>query len=65
MFENLSELTKATLEQKIALNALMVCGYVNWVKYAGGGSIIVNWEDGEYGSTRDYRIEKKGGITEQ
>ena len=64
MFEKLNELTKATLEQKIVVNALMVCGCVNWVGYGAGGSIIVNWEDGCYGLTRNYRIAKKGGIIE-
>lgn len=64
MFENLNELTKATLEQKIVLNALMICGCVNWVYYGGGGSIIVNWDDGNHGLERNYRIAKKGGIIE-
>ena len=65
MFENLSELTKATIKQKIALNALMVCGCVNWVEYGEGDSVIANWEDGDYGSARNYIIAKKGGIIEQ
>ena len=62
MFKNLSELTKATIEQKIALNALMVCGCVNWFEYGEEGNIIANWEDGDYGSPRDYIISKKGEI---
>lgn len=64
MFENLRELTKATQEQKIVLNALMICGCVNWVDYGGGGSIIVNWDDGDYGYARTFTITKKGKTTE-
>lgn len=60
MFENLSELTKTTQKQKIALSALMTCGCVNWVEYNDDGSITVQWEDGEYGSPKDYTITRKG-----
>ena len=60
MFENLSELTKTTQKQKIALNALMVCGCVNWVEYNDDGSITVQWEDGEFGLPNNYTITREG-----
>ena len=64
MFENLSELTKATQEQKMVLNALNICGCVNWVDYGEGGDIIVNWEDGCYGPASKYTITKNGETVE-
>ena len=60
MFENLSELTKTTKKQKIALSALMACGCVNWVEYNDDGSITVQWEDGECGLPSNYTITRKG-----
>ena len=60
MFENLRELTKTTQEQKIALSALMACGFVNWIEYNKDGSITVQWEDGKCGLTSNYTITKKG-----
>lgn len=62
MFENLSEVVKATVRQKIALNAMMVVGCVNSVGYGENGTLIVNWEDGNYGNDRDYVIDKKGDV---
>ena len=60
MFENLSELTKATQKQKIALQAIMTVGCVNWVNYADNGDLIVSWEDGNYGNPYNYRITREG-----
>lgn len=60
MFENLNELTKATQKQKIALQAMMTVGCVDWVDYAGNGDLIVCWEDGNYGDSNKYRITRKG-----
>ena len=62
MFENLSEITKATVRQKVALNAMMVVGCVNSVDYGENGTLIVSWEDGNYGYDSDYVIDKKGDV---
>lgn len=64
MFEHLSELKKATIRQKVALNAMMVVGCVWSVDYGENGTLIVDWDDGDYGLSRDYVIDKKGNVNE-
>lgn len=48
MFENLNELTKATQKQKIALQAMMIVGFVDTVNYADNGDLLVEWCDFNY-----------------
>ena len=60
MFENLSEIKKATVKQRIAIQAMMTVGCINWIDYGENGTILVNWEDGNYGSDYTYTVDKKG-----
>lgn len=60
MFENLSEVKKATVKQLIAINTMNVVGCINWIDYGENGEILVNWEDGDYGLPRTYSVDKKG-----
>lgn len=62
MFENLSEIKKATVKQRIAIQAMMEVGCINWIDYGENGTILVNWEDGDYGMPGTYSIDKKGLI---
>ena len=60
MFENLKEVKKATVKQLIAINAMDMVGVINWIDYGENGTILVNWEDGDYGSPKTYSVDKKG-----
>ena len=60
MFENLKEVKKATVKQLIAINAMDMVGCINWIDYGENGTILVNWEDGNYGSRDTYSVDKKG-----
>lgn len=60
MFDNLKEIKKATVKQVIAIHTMDVIGCINWIDYGENGTILVNWEDGDYGSPRTYSVDKKG-----
>ena len=60
MFENLKEVKKATVKQLIAINAMNIVGCINWIDYGDNGTILVSWEDGNYGSASIYSVDKKG-----
>ena len=60
MFENLSEIKKATVKQRIAIQTMMTVGCINWIDYGENGTILVNWEDGDYGLPGTYSVDKKG-----
>lgn len=60
MFEDLSEVKKATVKQLIAIQTMNVVGCINWIDYGDNGIIFVNWEDGDYGLPRTYSVDKKG-----
>lgn len=60
MIENLSEFKKATVKQRIAIQAMEAVGVINWFDYEENGTISVNWEDGDYGLPRTYSVDKKG-----
>ena len=60
MFENLSEVKKATVKQLIAIQTMNVVGCINWIDYDKDGNIIVNWEDGVAGMSKSYSVNKKG-----
>ena len=60
MFEDLIEVKKATVKQRIAIHAMNVVGCINWIDYGENGKILVNWEDGDYGLPRTYSVDKKG-----
>lgn len=62
MFEDLSEVKKATVKQLIAIQTMNVVGCINWIDYGENGIIFVNWEDGDYGLPRTYSVDKKGLI---
>ena len=60
MFENLKEVKKATVKQLIAINAMDMVGFINWLDYGENGTILVNWEDGNWGLPSTYLVDKKG-----
>ena len=60
MFENLKEVKKATVKQLIAINAMDMVGFINWIDYGDNGTILVNWEDGNWGLPSIYSVDKKG-----
>ena len=60
MFENLKEVKKATVKQLIAINAMDMVGFINWLDYGDNGTILVSWEDGNLGSPSIYSVNKKG-----
>ena len=60
MFENLKEVKKATVKQLIAINAMDMVGFINWLDYGDNGTILVSWEDGNWGSPSIYSVDKKG-----
>ena len=60
MFEDLSEVKKATVKQLIAIQTMNVVGCINWIDYGENGMIFVNWEDGDYGLPITYSVDKKG-----
>ena len=60
MFENLKEVKKATVKQLIAINAMDMVGLINWLDYGDNGTILVNWEDGDWGLPNTYSVDKKG-----
>ena len=60
MFENLKEVKKATVKQLIAINAMDMVGFINWLDYGDNGTILVNWEDGNWGWPAIYSVDKKG-----
>ena len=60
MFENLKEVKKATVKQLIAINAMDMVGFINWLDYGDNGTILVSWEDGECGLPSNYKITRKG-----
>lgn len=64
MFEHLSELTKATVRQKIALNTMMTLGGIDWVDYGKNGTLIVKWYDEDSGCGNTFVIDKKGNVKE-
>lgn len=60
MFENLEEVKKATVKQLIAIDAMDMVGFINWIDYGDNGTILVNWEDGDFGLPKTYSVDKKG-----
>ena len=60
MFENLKEIKKATVKQLIAINAMYMVGFINWIDYEDNGTILVSWEDGNWGLPSIYSVDKKG-----
>ena len=60
MFENLEEVKRATVKQLIAINTMNIVGCINWIDYGENGTILVNWEDGNYGLPGTYSVDKKG-----
>ena len=60
MFEDLSEVKKATVKQLIAIQTMNVIGCINWIDYGDNGTILVNWEDGDYGLPATFLVDKKG-----
>ena len=64
MFENLSEVKQATIRQLIFIDNMGKMGVVNWIDYADNGDILVNWEDGDYGQPKTFRINRKGLIVD-
>ena len=60
MFENLKEVKKATVKQLIAINAMDMVGFINWLDYGDNGTILLSWEDGNWGLPSIYSVDKKG-----
>lgn len=60
MFEDLKEVKKATVKQLIAINAMDMVGFINWLDYGENGTILISWEDGNWGSPSIYSVDKKG-----
>lgn len=60
MFENLKEVKKATVKQLIAINAMDMVGVINWLDYGENETILISWEDGNWGSPSIYSVDKKG-----
>ena len=63
--ENLSEIVNASVKQRIAVQAMMAVGCVNWIDYGDNRTLIVNWDDGEYGIPSNYIIDYKGIVTKE
>lgn len=60
MFEALKEIKRATVKQLIAIQTMNVIGCINWIDYGDNGTILVNWEDGDYGLPATFSVDKKG-----